>query len=245
MTGECALQDNGVLVLGMHRSGTSAVAACLERLGVHLGDALVPADKWNPKGYFEERRIVAFNNRLLDLQGLRWDSPLPPAPALQAAWCGQAEAAAALLQELFAGTFVWGFKDPRMCLLAPFWQPVFAAMRLRPRMLLVLRHPAEVTDSLARRDGMATRRAGWLWFTHLLGALDYLKSATDGRLIDFADLLSEPARQLGALGDWLGLSRDEADLERFANDFIAPQLAHGAGAQAPCLDPLILRAYHY
>ncbi|MET1080197.1 MAG: hypothetical protein ABWY06_19465 [Pseudomonas sp.] len=245
MNGERTLNDNGVLVLGMHRSGTSAVAACLERLGVVMGDALVPADKWNPKGYFEERRIVAFNNQLLDLQGVRWDSPLPPAPALQAPWSGQAAPAAALLQELYAGTLAWGFKDPRLCLLAPFWQPVFAALQVRPRMLLVLRHPAEVADSLARRDGIAIRRAGWLWFTHLLGALDYLQTATDSRLIDFADVLSEPALHLGELGKWLGLSPGEGAIERFANDFIAPQLARSADARATRLHPLILRAYNY
>lgn len=244
MTG-CAMQENGVLVLGMHRSGTSAVAACLERLGVVMGDELVQADEWNPKGYFEERRIVAFNNRLLDLQGLRWDSPLPPSPAMQAQWSGQTAPAAALLRELFADAPAWGFKDPRMCLLAPFWTQVFATMQLRPRMLLVLRHPAEVVDSLTRRDGISMRRAGWLWFMHLLGALDYLQTASEGRLIDFADLLSEPARQLGELGGWLGRSLDEDTIRRFTDDFIAPRLAKSADARVTSLHPLILEAYAY
>lgn len=240
-----SMNDNGVLVLGMHRSGTSAVAACLERLGVNMGDALVAADEWNSKGYFEERRIVAFNNLLLEMQGLRWDAPLPAPSALQAQCFGQVASASALLHELFAGASVWGFKDPRMCLLAPFWQPVFSSMQLRPRMLLVLRHPAEVANSLAHRDGISIRRAGWLWFTYLLGALDYARSADDSRLIDFADLLGEPARQLVELRDWLELPLDDEACERFADDFISPRLARSTNAQATGLHPLVIRAYDY
>jgi len=63
-----------VVVLGMHRSGTSAVAGCLERLGICMGRRLAPGDEWNPGGYFEDRDLVELNDRLLSAQGIRWDS---------------------------------------------------------------------------------------------------------------------------------------------------------------------------
>lgn len=237
------LANHGVLVLGMHRSGTSAVAACLERLGVSMGSSLATADQWNPNGYFEERRIVAFNDTLLSMAGTRWDAPLPPAPA--AGWAAQQADAATLLHELYAEAGVWGFKDPRMCLLAGFWRPVFTTLQVQPRLLLVLRHPEEVAASLARRDGMSQRRAGWLWFIHLLGALDYLASASDCRVIDFADLLSEPAQQLAEMTDWLGLPPHNETFAEVAAELIAPHLAQRCDTKASELHPLVLRAYHY
>lgn len=237
--------SNGVLVFGMHRSGTSAVAAGLERLGVVMGETLAAPDEWNARGYFEERRIVAFNDHLLGLQGLRWDSPLPAGPNRQQCWSDEIEPARTLLQELFADKPCWGFKDPRMCLLNPFWQPVFSSLRIKPSGLLVLRHPAEVADSLARRDGLSVRRAGWLWFTHLVGALRYLQHTPDRRLIDFADLLRAPARCLQALGEWLGLPTPQATLESFAGDFISPSLARSAEVRTAEIHPLVLRAYEY
>lgn len=235
------LQGHSVVVLGMHRSGTSVVAAGLAQLGVRMGRSLAAGDPWNPKGYFEERRIVEFNDQLLALAGRRWDSPLPPAPVAQ--WQPRREAAAQLLETLFADCPAWGFKDPRMCLLAAFWQPLFAALPTPPKPLLVLRHPAEVAGSLARRDGIGARRASSLWFTHLLGSLEYLESTSQGRLVDFDRLQQDPRGTLDSLCQWLALPHDDTASERFAGEFIAPQLIHASRASA--VHPLALRAYEY
>lgn len=138
-----------------------------------------------------------------------------------------------------------GFKDPRMCLLAGFWQPVFATLQVQPRMLLVLRQPAEVAASLYRRDGMSQRRAGWLWFIHLLGALDYLASAPNSRVIDFADLLSAPAQQLAELADWLELVPHNETFASLSAELIAPHLAQRSDTHTSELHPLVLRAYQF
>ena len=54
-----------VLVVGMHRSGTSLLARMLQLLGVHLGDDLLPADQHNPDGYGEDKRFVTFQRHIL------------------------------------------------------------------------------------------------------------------------------------------------------------------------------------
>lgn len=239
------LTNSAVLVLGMHRSGTSAVAAGLEQLGVIMGSSLLPGDEWNPKGYFEERKIVEFDNRLLDLAGLRWDATAPAIAGTTPAWAGEEASARDLLQEVFGGIAVWGLKDPRLCLLGAFWKTLLASQGVSPRLLLVLRDPAEVAYSLARRDGIGAERAAWLWFEYLLGSLEYVDEHADSRLVDFAQLLRAPAATLRELAEWLGLPADEQVVERFASEFISPQLSHGAAASSLAMPPLVVRAFAY
>lgn len=236
-----------VLVLGMHRSGTSAVAASLEQLGVVMGRSLLHGDKWNPKGYFEEKQIVEFNDNLLRVVGLRWDSVLPPSESAGVSWADKFHAARDLLSEIFADTPVWGFKDPRMCILSSFWLPVMKSIDVAPRLLLVLRSPVEVASSLFRRDGISIARAGWLWFIYLLGSLEYINESSETYLIDFETVLHDPTRVISGLAQWLNLRPDAQAIERFSSEFISPQLSHGAeeSFQALALDPLVMRAYTY
>lgn len=245
MIRQAELPKQAVLVLGMHRSGTSAVAAGIEQLGVVMGSSLLHGDEWNPKGYFEEKKIVEFNNRLLDLCGLRWDSNVVPSEQHAQVWAQEQSTGVQLLLELFSGTQVWGFKDPRMCLLGSFWKPVFASQGVSPRLLFVLRDPAEVANSLARRDGIAVKRTAWLWFAHLLGSLEYIEEHSDLCLIDFAALLRDPAMVLGKLASWLDLHPDEQTISAFASEFISPDLSHGSAASDLVLPPLVVRAFKY
>lgn len=234
-----------VLVLGMHRSGTSAVAAGLEQLGVLMGRSLFHGDEWNPKGYFEEKQIVEFNERLLGIVGLRWDSVLPPGEVAAVSWAESIPVARNLLSDIFSDAPVWGFKDPRMCLLSSFWLPVMKSMDIIPQCLLVLRSPVEVANSLYRRDGISVNRAGWLWFTHLLGSLEYIDDSSDSCLIDFESMLHDPARIISGLAQWLNLKPEAHVIGRFASEFISPELSHGAEASFIALDPLVMRAYEY
>ncbi|MBD8090448.1 hypothetical protein IFT48_10670 [Pseudomonas fluorescens] len=234
---------NVVIVLGMHRSGTSAIAAGLEQLGLVMGSSLFQGDEWNPKGYFEERRVVEFNNRLLALYDRRWDSPLPPSLERDSRWDESVDEAVDLVRGLFGDTPAWGFKDPRMCQLAPFWGQVFSRLRVKPKLMMVVRNPTEVAHSLARRDGISAERAAWLWMTHLFGALEYLDVAEDMRFFAFDHLLNEPAAFLTDVADWLSLTPDPDIVTSFASDFIAPALTHGADTSQETLPPLVVKAY--
>jgi flagellar biosynthesis chaperone FliJ len=235
-----------VLVLGMHRSGTSAVAAALEHLGIVMGRSLLKGDEWNPKGYFEEREIVELNNQLLDLAGLRWDSvSVLISSDASLLLAEQQEAAKVLLDDIFKDAPVWGFKDPRMCLLSAFWKPVLASRMGLPRVLLVLRDPAHVVHSLARRDGLAAVRSAWLWFQYLLGSLEYVEASSDVEIVDFTGLLRNPSEELKRLACWLGVDADEHAVDRYASDFIAPELSHCPAGESVELPDLVVQAFTY
>ena len=64
-----------VVVLGMHRSGTSAITRGLSALGVPLGNNLMPPMlNNNDKGFFEDLEINELNTELLTALNRDWDS---------------------------------------------------------------------------------------------------------------------------------------------------------------------------
>jgi hypothetical protein len=161
--------QTAILVLGMHRSGTSSFAGLAARLGASLGDDLLDANEWNPRGYGEHRGVVAIHDRLLAAQALAWDSPR--APRLDGAPADDARAALReLLAREFVGAPLFAVKDPRLCRLLPLWRDALRALGARPAHVLVLRHPLEVADSLARRDGTSRSRSHLLFLQHVLAA---------------------------------------------------------------------------
>ncbi|HEY9142813.1 MAG TPA: hypothetical protein VIM90_02130, partial [Arenimonas sp.] len=123
-----------LIVLGMHRAGTSALAGALDALGVPLGRQMVPAQADNPGGYWENAEGVQIHERLLLALGRGWDDlrPLPEGWLDTEAGLAAAAALEAWLQRDFAGQPLWAFKDPRTCRLLPLWQRVLGRLGIEP-----------------------------------------------------------------------------------------------------------------
>jgi hypothetical protein len=182
----------GVFVLGMHRSGTSAVTRAINLLGVPIGhqDDLKEASEHNPKGFWEVRPLSRFNEELLGELGGTWSAP----PSLADAWFEQdrlsarRDAGASLFRRLHpAGQWVW--KDPRNCITLPFWQ---SALGIRPTVVLVHRHPLEIWRSLEARDGFSKPLALAAWERYLRHALAN-SAGLKVMVMRYTDLLSSPA----------------------------------------------------
>lgn len=163
------------VVLGMHRSGTSAVTQLLSLAGAELPQNVMPGDEYNAQGYFEPWRIATFNDERLRAAGSAWDDvfayPCPPLPADAAAdWRTRATA---LFEEEFAGRRHPLMKDPRVTVLLPFWRQVFDDLGLAARCVIPVRHPLAVAGSLARRDNFAVEKSVLLWSAYMLAAEAY------------------------------------------------------------------------
>lgn len=193
-----------ILVLGMHRSGTSAVAAALQAMGVPLGDDLLTPAEDNPGGYFEHADAVTAHEELLARLGRGWDD----VRALPAGWmeleAGKraASAVGALVSQPFARGSLWAVKDPRLCRLLPLWSTVLRATGVEPRYLMVLRHPDEVAASLARRNDFP------LEYGHLLWLMYVLEAERESRrglrcVLTYDALLADPVRSLERVGQRL------------------------------------------
>lgn len=145
---------HGVVVLGSHRSGTSAVTGVINSLGLPAcrADDRFELRPWNARGNFESASISAFDDALLRLLGGQWWAPPLPGPGwAESIALDQVRANAALVfaNAHPAGRWVW--KDPRACVLMQFWDLVFEYETPR---IVVLRSPDACAASLARRNLM-------------------------------------------------------------------------------------------
>jgi hypothetical protein len=161
-----------LVVLGMHRSGTSALTGVLSRCGFSAGKQLMPANEFNAHGYYEDVRLSICLDGLLKGMGRSWyDERILPAT-----WLVSAAAARATneLAEVMCAEFDFSqpvvLKDPRLCRLLPVLQSVWRAGGLVPQYVFSLRSPFEVISSLARRDALPAKRAALLYVAHMLDA---------------------------------------------------------------------------
>jgi len=166
-------QPEAIVVLGMHRSGTSVIARLLNLAGVNLGRELFQAQVGvNEKGFWENNAVVDINDDILLSAGSSWDDwfALPDKPGSEESYNYFLAQASHFIHSEFGKSSLWGIKDPRLCRLLPFWKEVIIPVVSTLVFVLPVRHPAEVVDSLVRRDGFSQDKALLLWLRHVLAA---------------------------------------------------------------------------
>lgn len=233
MTGNTAL-----LVLGMHRSGTSAVTRVLNLLGAALPNRLVPPGPGNVLGHWEPVELVALHETMLEAAGSHVYGLFDIAPE----WFGSAAAVAfarelaALIRRNYAEAPLIVVKDPRLALLVPVWQQALALLNITPRYVLPFRDPRAVAASLRRRESRHEGAALWppergmlLWLRYVLAA----ERATRGSpraFLSFDALLADWPAELARLALQLGLSwpRGEAEMGREITAFLNRRERHEA-----------------
>ena len=164
-----------ILVTGQHRSGTSATAGCLQRLGVNLGGHLMPPAHDNPKGFFEDTRVVGIHDELLEALGASWDRPydVPETWQQHAAPAVVLRLLVTIVQEFAAESDLFAIKDPRASLFIPLWQEVCKRAQVRLVVLVPQRLLKAVAQSLVTREAWPPERA-WLMVRGYSGALNWL-----------------------------------------------------------------------
>jgi len=228
--------QRAVLVLGMHRSGTSAVTQALHLLGLDVPGNLIPANpQENPTGFWESADIVAVHQAFLAAAGSDWDDPTPLPAALfqgtEARLCR--ERLHRLLVRDLADSPLFAIKDPRMCRLMPLWRDLLREMAIEPAVVIPIRHPLDIAASLARRNRFARSASIRLWLSHLV--LAERDSRGLSRLfVDYSDFVDDPRRGGRRLHRFLGLPGEPASrrLEAIAAE-IQPRHRHHDTATTP------------
>jgi len=137
-----------IIVVGMHRSGTSAVSRLLHAAGINMGRR----QDTNAESLF----FLRINHWLLSQCGASWTN-VDQIPALLAEHINVLEPIVQRRVQSIASIehfgvsrspAPWGFKDPRTSMLHPLYQRIFPTARF----VLVSRHGVDVAASLRRRS---------------------------------------------------------------------------------------------
>jgi hypothetical protein len=221
-----------VCILGMHRSGTSAVTRMANLIGIHLGSAnslRIESVPDNTKGHWEHKEIALINETILQRFGGNWHEP----PLLPNEWEKSSllddlrNDARQLIEEQFKSSALWGWKDPRTCLTLPFWQQFVGNVHY----VLCLRNPVDVASSLQQRDGLAAEKSFQLWFTYVCSALKHI----DGKpriTIFFADTIRDPVKEIKRIAELVHQPESKWPPDALTNveAFIESKLRHHSSA---------------
>lgn len=240
------------LVLGMHRSGTSAITQLLALAGAQLPENVMPGDEHNAKGYFEPWKIAIFNDRRLRAGASSWDDIFaypygPLAPRDERAWLNEAST---LFDQEFGQVPFPLMKDPRVSVLLPFWRTVLEELEVGARCVIPVRHPLAVAGSLSKRNDFPLEKSLLLWTAYMLAAEAYTRDLPRA-FVSYEDLLtdwrSEAARIEAAHG--AALPALTAKSSKAIDGFLTTDLRHNAGegdlASATQMGPIAAKVYDW
>jgi hypothetical protein len=234
----------------MHRSGTSAVSRVLNLLGAKLPDRLVGAEPGNERGHWEPASLVEIDDEILAALGSAWDdaSPLAMEDLKTPAGRGfRARILRALETEYGNGSLLL-IKDPRISRLLPFWLDVLEEYGVEPRVVLPIRNPVEVAQSLASRDQMLPGFAHFLWARYVLEA-EFHSRGVPRSIIEYEALLVDWRNVVGEVGGDLGIDLSyDAEAARQIDEFLTGDLRHHRKTVAELrrdstAPPLLVKAY--
>jgi hypothetical protein len=200
-----------VFILGMHRSGTSALTGMLAQAGFAVPSDLMGPTEANPKGYWESVSIMNLNENFLTSMESRWFSSLP----LPSGWCQSIHCRdwrTSLIKTIcksFGAAERTTIKDPRFCTLIFGLEPWMESQLIETSFYIPIRHPLEVSNSLHKAEGIKLNQALRLWIHSVISA----EKATRGyrrMFIDFENLINNP---LNILESCLELIETSSSLE--------------------------------
>lgn len=161
-------ENDVVVVLGMHRSGTSCLTGILQEMGVDLGD-VVESAPFNKKGNRESLGVMALNDEVLAYNDGSWDVPIA-----ELSWSDKHRRKRDKLISMHSGSSIWGFKDPRVLFTLPFWMEGLGKHRVH--FIGTFRNPLAVANSLnARQPEFSVERGIDLWASYTSKFIEYHK----------------------------------------------------------------------
>jgi hypothetical protein len=238
-----------VVVLGMHRSGTSLLTNLLNVLGVDLGKDLLAGNDFNEMGHWENESIYRTQDALMNHIAKDWGDfgMVYPFAIDWARWpefrTFQQELVSIVRSELAKTKGIWGFKDPRTCRLLPMWKQIFAELELEPLYVLAIRNPSDVVESLQKRNQIDPLHTELLWLLH---NLDAVRDAGEELriVVDYDRWFTAPRQQAQAVAKALDLAwpADDSDLVGRLTQTIRSDLRHSQ-ARRPCSLPFVTKTY--
>jgi hypothetical protein len=239
-------RQKAVLVLGMHRSGTSAFTRFLNLLGLDLPTGLIPGTVENRQGYWESIELMELHEQALASCDSWWgDWRRIPQEWFASAECRMfGDRLMSIVRRDFANADIFVVKDPRICRLAPLWLQTLAQLHIEPLAIIPVRHPAEVAASLAVRNGFEPLMSKLLWLRHVLDAERYTRGITRS-IVTFDALMSNWRSTVNKIHEDLQIEWPVPPTSATAaiEEFLSPSDRHHSALSNSALPPWVASAY--
>lgn len=229
-----------IVVIGMHRSGTTLLSKLLVELNVHMGA--------NLERNWESTCFLSINDKMLRLNGADWRNPTPFLEQIsnldfirQMALIAQKELEKKIDEfGPISPGWRWGWKDPRTTLTLPVWLKLFP----QAKVIHIIRNGIDIALSLRRRAWRhflrprnndterlfpigATISGYRLWETYLKQAEQYPFSYTDQVFqFRYEDLLENPHQELAKLLNFVGSPDSFEQMNHVAKSIIESPTKH-------------------
>ncbi len=218
-----------LVVLGMHRSGTSALTRVLSLAGCSLPENLIGPTEGNQRGHWESSTINEINNEILSSAGSSWqDWGAFSEDWYQSPIAGEMTArVAATISSEFGQSRLCVLKDPRISKVVPIWFEALRTVGIEPLPVLMFRHPLEVASSLFTRNQINREIGQLIWLRYALEA----ELATRGRprsLVGYDKLLSDWKSCVSLISSTFDLKfpMPAAKMAPKVAGFLSPELRH-------------------
>lgn len=219
---------DALIILGMHRSGTSATSGLFNMNGYDLGMSIMNANWSNPKGFYENFKINSFSNDLFQILHVNWHNTL----GLNGQWWKdpKPDEIKKNLKELIESDYTKEgnllFKDPRMCILLPLYNEVLVEMGFNVSFIITLRNPRAVARSLNRRDGFSYKKSIRIYMDYMIKAEQYTRGKKRC-FVDYDSIITNPLQTILRLTNSLGIKiKITPEKEAQIIDFIELGLNH-------------------
>ena len=218
-----------LFILGMHRSGTSALTRLVNLCGVSLGTKLLPPQEDNITGFWEHEEFKEVHDQILTELGRNWQDirPMPDNWLDHPSKPQWKQKIAYILDHDFDNSAIIAIKDPRMCRLLPLWQEVLEERQTTGKVIQIFRMPDEVAGSLKKRNKFGNGHSYLLWLLYHLEAEKFSRHMPRA-FIEYEDLLADPIVSLDKIASQIQLTwpHKPKTVKKEIQEFIIPDLRH-------------------
>lgn len=223
------------LIIGMHRSGTSALTGLLSSLGVFPGGELMPASPSNPKGYFENVNVYTFNKKVMDDFSCDWDSfDFEISLLSKDSMRSYIDEAKEIIVSDYLFVEYLSMKDPRLCLTFPIWAKALEELDIKIKVLFIYRNPVEVALSIKKRNNLDMEKSLILWAHYNLQA-EYFTRLYDRLFISYDELIRQTELTLETIIQHLGIDISN-DIIKESSKFIDEAIKNNRMLQEKIFD---------
>lgn len=225
------------LISGMHRSGTSMMAKLAFEAGGDLGntETFYPGDEWNPDGYFEQEDIHKVNIPLVNGPWGKFSYFKLPSTSTILSRSEEYSTLIKQLGEKYGGKII---KETRFSLTLPAWTKNDVPIE---KVLICLRNPAEVANSIKKRNKTLVRHGLELWYTHNKRIFENVGNIPM-RIVSYNHLLDERTSfdELKMALNFLDLNLSDARIFELKSEFIKTKMNHNVSTN--CSYPKKIKA---